>query len=260
MKKTSTLLVVFALPTLLFAQQYCLPNPDHNSGNMQISNVEFNTISRSSSTWESYVHTGMKSEVVQGTDYSMKITADEGAFCPQFDLRVYIDWNGDKDFEDVGESVGSWDNQTKKIFDLSVIIPSDAKLGTTRMRVMHKMIESCGHTKIEPCGSDSFMYHGEVEDYELEIKQNTLSVNSIGDKIESVNIWFDYKNGEIKMDELNSNPIKIRVLDITGKMIYQRIGLLEQQQSIKLNSDKGIVFVLIDLENGERINRKLVVQ
>ena len=172
--------VATLLPTITQAQSYCEP-PFEGSTYAGIVQFTMNSeppIDRSSDWSETYMPTGIKTKVVTGLEYTLAVTTVntmEHIF-GNTNSRVWIDWNGDKDFEDAGEMVGSWDDhelaepQVKKFK-----VPDDAKPGLTRMRVYTDMIESGGHDSPTPCGyhfsHSEVEHHGEVEDYDLTIEK-----------------------------------------------------------------------------------------
>ncbi len=83
-------------------------------------------------------------------------------------INVWIDWNQNGLFTDPGERVFSYEGINAVG---SILIPSNATPGVTRMRVRY----SYGKTS-DPCGEDS--YFGEVEDYSVLVKSssNTVSI------------------------------------------------------------------------------------
>jgi hypothetical protein len=214
---------------------------------MQISNVQLNTINRSSSTWEAYVNTGETTTLVPGQEYSMKITADEGSFCPMFDLRVYIDYNGDEDFTDAGEEVATYDDKKKQTFDFKFTVPADATLGTTRMRVMHKMVIACGHTKIEPCGTDNFVYHGEVEDYEIKL-ENQTGIDKHNLK-QIAKVWLNPSTSTIVLQDLQFDPKRIVIYNASGAIVSET-NSSERNQQISVEGQHGLLLVSVQDETG----------
>ncbi len=74
-----------------------------------------------------------------------------------FYWNIYIDFNQDDDYDDVGELVISGNSESSTILSANAFIPADAELGATRMRVVLSSNQGT-----EPCGTFSY---GEVEDY-----------------------------------------------------------------------------------------------
>ncbi len=159
------ILLMCAAP--LCGQSYCQPEVDLQFGfGIGITNVSFGKLVRQSPPGEGYAKAGRFTVVKPGEDVPFSITSTLGTACDGQNVRVYIDFNQDFDFDDAGEEVMVLNQQGNlQDFEHSIRIPENAALGATVMRVMNKMMESCGHSSIDPCGTDPFNYHGEVEDY-----------------------------------------------------------------------------------------------
>jgi hypothetical protein len=77
--------------------------------------------------------------------------------------RIYVDYNGDKDFDDAGELAFDAGGTSTGNVSGSFTVPSGASVGTTRMRVSMK--RSSGAAACGAIGS------GEVEDYSIAISE-----------------------------------------------------------------------------------------
>lgn len=87
---------------------------------------------------------------------------------------VWIDYNRNGNFTDVGELVFSQTPTTSTSIDGSFIVPTNALVGSTRMRVSMRASSIPG-----PCDVD--FTHGEVEDYTVVIKEATCTGQTIWD-------------------------------------------------------------------------------
>ena len=76
-------------------------------------------------------------------------------------MAIFIDWNGDKDFDDPGERV--YDARSLRERGLKVVVPPDAKLGKICVRFIVEYGRISG--PCDPC------VDGEVEDYIITIKE-----------------------------------------------------------------------------------------
>ena len=75
--------------------------------------------------------------------------------------KVYIDWNSDKDFDDVGETVMTTTlSKNPATFTESITVPASAVPGSTRMRVVCR--ETNTSSDVTSCGTYGY---GETEDY-----------------------------------------------------------------------------------------------
>lgn len=125
-----------------------------------IKKVEFAGISNTSSKEQFWFFQNQTGQVEQGKFYPILLTPDFSWLTyPEF-WRVWVDWNSDGDFLDVGE----------KVFEASgtaqvsgqILVPQNAPTGIVRMRIAMKK-----DAFADPCEEFQF---GEVEDYQLNIK------------------------------------------------------------------------------------------
>ncbi len=152
-----------------------------------ISGVVFGSINNTSTGQSNYSdYTAMSTEVDAGNTYPITIT--NGEIWNDDDIGIWIDWNQDEDFDDVGEEVVCMvDNGAEGTYDINV--PSDALGGATTMRIRIKYSGSdCGSS----CGTTSY---GEVEDYTVNVN-SWLQVTSGSGTItpgstEQINVNFD---------------------------------------------------------------------
>ena len=169
------LLLAFGLllPGTVAAHEWCEPDTvaTYAPSSPVITNVTFATIDRSSaeSDKELYAHTLLTADVNVGETYpfSMSYTLDL-AFCPQYAIRVWIDWNHDESFDEPGDLVVTRERDTLGSVFEDIEVPPTATPGLTRMRVAMKMDTVCGHDPIAACPEpEAFDWHGEIEDYNL---------------------------------------------------------------------------------------------
>lgn len=148
-------------------QESCSPYCESNgisTDSEWIWRVRFGDINNNSGNDNGYGdYTDMVAIVAKSHDYTIRLKPDySGKSYPEH-WRVWIDWNQDNDFEDAGEQVvqtHGYGNKNRKI-----IIPNNAMIGTTTMRVS---MSYNGYA--DPC--DVFNY-GEVEDYSIEVVPST---------------------------------------------------------------------------------------
>ncbi|MEO0043796.1 MAG: hypothetical protein RL329_3244, partial [Bacteroidota bacterium] len=136
-----------------------------------VSNVQFNTINNTSGKFKNFAAVGcsdftnLNTNVVRGNSYPVHITPGgswAGRFVSQYG-RVWIDFNKNNLFED-NEKV--LEGQGLNGYDATVLIPTNAVLGATRMRVSLKSTAFAS-----PC--ESFA-GGEVEDYTVNIQERVV--------------------------------------------------------------------------------------
>ncbi len=143
---------------------YCNSN-GNSTDDEYISNVTLNGVSNNSgvgTTSTGYSDfTGVSIDLDIENTYSISISPfwTGGAFDEGY--AVWIDFNQDGDFEDVGELVFSQAPSQNNPVSGNITIPTDALFGSTRMRVSMKY-------NAIPTSCESFDY-GEVEDYTVNI-------------------------------------------------------------------------------------------
>jgi hypothetical protein len=163
--------------------QWCVPTTaiPYNANMPGITHVVLNTIDRTSTDLEnfpnnSYVNTGLSTDLIPGQTYPISITYTiDGSIAPDMNLRVWIDFNNDGQLDDAGETVISVNNQLPGTYQGSFTIPTTTSPGIKRMRVTAKMTSLGGHTLPSPCDipPDPLGYHGEIEDYDVDIISTT---------------------------------------------------------------------------------------
>jgi hypothetical protein len=145
---------------------YCTYNITNNDPT-GITSVIFGTISNTSVGGPAYTDfTSQSTTLEQEGSYQLNVRVNtDGNWT--VNTKVWIDWNQNYEFEVSEEySLGSSTNTTNGITSLSpltIIVPIDATLGETRMRIVS--VESSDPAPLA-CGTQLY---GEAEDYKLSI-------------------------------------------------------------------------------------------
>ena len=145
---------------------YCTYNITNNDAT-GITSVAFGTISNTSVGGPAYTDfTSQSTTIEQSGSYQLNVNVNtDGNWT--VNTKVWIDWNQNYEFESSEEySLGSAINTADGITSLSpltIIVPSDATLGETRMRIVS--VESSDAAPLA-CGTQLY---GEAEDYKLSI-------------------------------------------------------------------------------------------
>ncbi len=142
---------------------YCAANGT-NVSYEYIDHVQLGSINRTSGADAGYYNgTTLSTSVAQGSSQTIALSAGYvgSAYAEYF--SVWVDFNGDKDFDDAGEKVVTDKPNASALGDITAAftIPATATVGSTRMRVL-----MADGTAKPVCGA--FTY-GEVEDYTLNI-------------------------------------------------------------------------------------------
>lgn len=142
---------------------WCTPTMT-TSGTNGITNVTLNTINRTSANNEAYINTGVGTTLKKDSTYTISVTFI-GSNAP----AIWIDWNIDGDFSDIGEDVmpgsGFWYPSFAGVKTLNFTVPSTAIEGTTRMRIYAKNFGTGPVTG--PCNTTDV--GGDIEDYDITI-------------------------------------------------------------------------------------------
>jgi len=175
-------LLFAALSLLLFtgnvnAQTYCTAGPS-STADSEITgvglvgdNYTISSYSTSCGTTGVQDFTSTDSaDVSQGTSYVLNVTMGTCGGSYSGAIAAWIDFNGDGDFTDSGEQLGSYAGSPTTTQQFSFTVPSTATLGQTRLRVMQQ--ESGSTFGIAPCNTFTW---GAVEDYRINITNTAPS-------------------------------------------------------------------------------------
>ncbi|PQJ79371.1 reprolysin-like metallopeptidase [Polaribacter porphyrae] len=153
---------------------------DEAGGSEHILNVTFAGINNNSGndTADGYQDfTNINTNVLRGQTRQVSVRFDTGGF--QDHCYVFIDWNQDFVFDNATEryDLGS---RTADVATatLDIIIPNDAKLGATRMRVVLEYDDPGDGYGEGACDADHLTEWGETEDYSVTIVEPVIQPNN----------------------------------------------------------------------------------
>ena len=174
---------------------YCIPTYSYNcSSDDYINNFSFGDISNLNSGCNgeanNYIFVANQTtHVMLGNTYTMTMQA--GSSYSQ-GFGVWIDYNQDGDFEDVGEFIYASPNASKDMFTTNITIPSNAKAGKTMLRVRCRY-----NGTISAAQYCSSLTYGETEDYAISIAYSEIIPNPAAGSIlpgDSVNVEVKFKS------------------------------------------------------------------
>ena len=183
---------------------------------------DINNVSGNDGGYGDYV--GLSTNVSQGSTYTLNLAPGFTGWSYKEYWTVYVDWNGDMDFNDPGEKVGQKRGYGAVSIDIDV--PAGATLGNTRMRVQMQYDDYLP-------SSCSVFYYGEVEDYTLNITDGSISRSNVVSSAPAevgketdygydINLYpnptTDYLRIDIPM--LSNKNTEIAVVDINGTLLY----------------------------------------
>jgi hypothetical protein len=166
--------------------------------------------------------TSMVTNLALGTSNTIVIAPAWNGSAVNEAYRVWIDFNQDGDFNDSSELVFSKSKTKTVTISGSIVIPTTALTGVTRMRVSMKY-----NALPNPC--EIFSY-GEVEDYTVKITSGTTARTTTNNKVTTVNpTETSVENAPLSF-KLYPNPVKENVIYISGidtdpqYIIYNMMG------------------------------------
>lgn len=264
--------MTFCLPPI--SAQYCEPTTaiPYNSNMPGITQVVLNTIDRISQDCEnyplnSYVNTGFSTTLQKGQTYTISITTTvDASISPDMNIRVWIDYNQDFDLADVGETVISADHQPPGTYTGSFTVPATAMGGPTRMRVTSKMTDLGGHTLPSPCDdpADPFGYHGEFEDYTVEIV-GTTGIDVVSKTLNSMIVRFVDGSMELNYKLEKPSAVSLEIYNLLGAKMYSSENSVQSQgeQIIKIDSRYQLftehkALIVVFCIDGQKKSKKIV--
>ena len=214
-----------------------------------ISNVNFNTIDNASIASGYTDFTSISTDVYLDNQYTLSVTISNDYSTDV--VYAWIDWNRNGDFTDAGEYMELTLSSSVATFEITV--PNTASIGTARMRI--RLFDSQYDSSVGPCGDSQY---GEVEDYNLNVKSSTI--NNIDDVNTNLfNIYPNPNNGEFMVSISSKQNVNlVKILSITGELIYSKNVNNNQFEVNISNLDKGVYFIEVIGETGTQVKRVIV--
>ncbi|MEE4196164.1 MAG: GEVED domain-containing protein [Bacteroidales bacterium] len=161
---TSAYSTIESFTTTEFVVSYC-ESQGSNSNYEWIAEVEIGSFVNSSEAAGYTDFTNLTLDMEPGTDYAVSLTPGFGSTTYNEYWKIWVDLNGDGDFEDANELVFDAGSLSKTTVTGTMSIPEGTAAITTRMRVSMKY-------NGEQTACETFDY-GEVEDYTVNIIEST---------------------------------------------------------------------------------------
>ena len=218
---------------------YCA-SQGNSTASEKIGRVVFGTINNTSTGSSGYENfTALSANAIRGTAYTITITPSWTSTKYNEGYAVWIDFNGDGDFADAGETVLSRARSKTTPISGTITIPATAKLGITRMRVSMKY-------NATPTSCEIFSF-GQVEDYSINIATSVAKDASITPKV----LTFKVYPNPVKSNILNISAIEngaYRIINVLGQEVSK--GKIEGE-SIPVHMIKSGAYLLEVTSNGE---------
>lgn len=215
------------------AYDYCSASSTYLFGE-KLSNVTFAGINNNSTSNAGYEDfSNLIGSVIPGQIYNFTASSNTGS-SDSDQVIVWIDFNQDGDFDDVGERVLTTNYKTSP-WNGVISIPNSIATGRTKMRV--RLYAAVSNPNTTPCGDS---YYGQVEDYSLNV--GTLAVSDIN----KTSIKY-YPNPVKDFLTVSSNKKvnHISVYSVDGKLLKE----ISASNTINLSIlPSGIYFVKSNVE------------
>ena len=207
----------------------------------KISNVTFADINKNSTGTAGYEDfTATVGNVSRSANYNFSASFTGTSYTTD-QVRVWIDFNQDKDFDDTGELV--FVSPTgKSPWIGSISIPADAKLGSTRMRV--RLHDTSLTPNSTPCGTSSY---GQVEDYTLTIGTLATNENNFENAVQV------YPNPAVDLLNITkvSDKATYKIVNMAGQVVAKGNIVDNKVQISQLT--KGVYVIAVD--NGGKVSQ-----
>lgn len=233
---------------------YCNPTVS-NEDESGITNVTFDGIGTNSSSEPFYTDfTNTQFSVAQSGTYTL--SARVSVSSTPLVTKAWIDWNQDGNFAE-GESynlgVVTSGLDVSSGISATVMVPQDALLGSTRMRVRTATVDN--PLVLDPCANTE---NGESEDYKILVTPG-LGVPNADLLKNSIVVYSANKAINVKstVEEINN----IKIFDISGRLIHDTKNVASNLTSISLSSiATQIVIVEIQTISGFTFNKLVSVK
>jgi GEVED domain/Secretion system C-terminal sorting domain/Metallo-peptidase family M12 len=214
------------------------------SNNKYLKKVVLGSINNLSGNNNGYGNYLSKStNLTAGNAYTISLTPGSNGGTKYW--RVWIDYNGDNDWDDAGELVGQ--KTGSQVVSFAFTVPAEASLISTRMRV-----SMAYNTYASNCGS---FPTGEVEDYTVVIQPAqganlSTAIDHVTDDSRFLVAYPNPAQHEITLRNANFEKIgDIVMYDGTGRKILQR-SVSASETIIDLTEwSAGIYFLMSDQSN-----------
>ncbi len=200
-------------------------------------------------------YTGLSTNLAAGSAATITLTPGFTGTSYSEYWRVFIDFNHDGDFTDAGESLGG--SSGTGAVSKSFTVPSTAKSGTTRMRI----IMHYGSARTTTCGTFT---DGEAEDYTVNITGGTFTDFATSKTISASGILVTPNpakgnNVKVELQLTQKIPVTLKVTDLSGR-------ILRVDNNVSLNTGKSIyslnglnmkpgTYIIVAEQNGKIVAR-----
>ncbi|MBW6459983.1 MAG: PKD domain-containing protein [Bacteroidales bacterium] len=227
---------------------YCGPVNINNSSSF-INQVTIGSVSNTSGKGSSgyLYYTSPVFSFMPGQTYSVSLVPNNNT--NRNFWRIWIDFNGDGDFEDSGETLLTINNK-KGTATGSINIPSTAS-GSTRMRISMKT----GGSQL-PCDDN---FNGEVEDYDVNFNGEGDILASAAGQLQ-LQVYPNPARHELTMMATgNAQPVMIRIFNTQGIQVAS-FEMSSMIMKLDLNAFIPGLYFIVGNDGKEVTTEKLIIR
>ncbi|MFL0353209.1 reprolysin-like metallopeptidase [Xanthomarina sp. GH4-25] len=232
-------------------------NPDDD----RITRVIFNTINNvtlAPSADDPYQDfTAISTDVERNSSHELTVHVNTNGDFP-YVISAWVDWNQNCVFEanekyNLGTALNVIDVATTDS-PYTIMVPVDAVLGTTTMRIIMKNEQLANIDSLVPCDT---AFWGQVEDYSV----NVLSELSIGEfDVNSISVYPNPSQGELNIKLNNTDDINISMFDIRGRRVYNQFSNSKTLvRTLDVSSFASGMYLLNIERNGSKVTKKIII-
>jgi len=198
-----------------------------------------------------FENTGL--ELESGGVYDIELTPGFNGDAFDQEFIIWIDLNQNGDFSDEEIVYQSSQGYTDPV-EGTISIPSDVELGSTRLRVAMKWVDS--DDEFSPCGN---LEEGEIEDYCISITASTVGIEERD--AGTFRLYPNPTNGEFFIEISSDSGLdlySLEIMDLSGKRIaYQ--NMRNGTNPIQLNLAPGAYIYMISRNGEVLMSDKLII-
>lgn len=233
---------------------YC-PSAGKETDKEWIDYVQVGTVERTSGADNGYFDgTYLAATLALNSQYTISFSAGYGDLKFNESWKCWIDFNGNGSFEN-NEVIVNKSSNKKGIISKNFMVPSDAVIGKTRMRISMK--------RKQPQASCDTFLHGEVEDYSIQVVPTLIGPSPETEEtpLAGFNI---YPNpaASILTVRLSQkvNAGQIRLINLMGQVMYATdIGGMSQDVYLDVSSYiPGIYFLEVSIPGKQVLTQKWI--
>ena len=219
-------------PGTVSTLSYCVSLPGSpnysNIKNVQLIGDNYNINNNTSNICDQYEDytTTLFADLTEGQSYTIDV--DLGV-CNSGNVtnypsgaKVFIDWNIDGDFTDLGEEVGSIPNGIAVSASLTITVPFTGVYGPTRMRVVSQYQSIGSTTPITSCDVGTWAptytepWFGATEDYSIVLNNTSITATYLWSNLATTDSVYNLTAGIYTVDITDGNGCTITdVITIT---------------------------------------------